>query len=47
MLGGLRENAAHIRAAVLQAADEIERFIGGNAAADDEQEARAAGLYGG
>ena len=40
MLGGSGENAAHARAAVLQAANEIERFIGGDAAADDEKDAR-------
>ena len=41
MLRGLGEDAAHARAAILQAADEIERLIGGDAAADDEQNARA------
>ena len=40
MLRGGGEDAAHARAAVLQAADEIERFVGGDAAADDEQDAR-------
>ncbi len=46
VLRGRRENAAHVRAAVLQAADQIERFIGGDAAADDEQDAPAAGFGG-
>ena len=41
MLRGLREDAAHAHAAVLQAADEIERLIGGDAAADDEKDALA------
>ena len=40
MLRGRGEDAAHVRAAVLQPADEIERLIGGDAAADDEQDAR-------
>ncbi len=43
MLRGGGENAAHLRAALLQAPDQIERFIGGDAAADDEQDARAFG----
>ena len=37
MLRGGGEDAAHVNAVVLQAANEIERFVGGNAAADDEQ----------
>ena len=41
MLRGGGEDAAHLHAAVLQAADQIERFIGGDAAADDEQDAVA------
>jgi len=41
MLRGAGENAAHAGAAVLQPADEIERLIGGNAAADDEQDPHA------
>ena len=41
VLSGAGENAAHLRAAVLQAADEIERFVGGNPAADDEKDALA------
>ena len=39
-----RENAAHLRAAILQAPDQIERFVGCDAAADDEEDAQAAGL---
>ena len=40
-LRGGGENAVHLHAAVLQAADQIERFIGGYTAADDEQDAVA------
>ena len=36
------ENAAHPRAAVLQPPDEVERLVGGDAAADDEEDARRA-----
>src|SRR5205085_9426649 len=32
------ENAAYRRAALLEPADEIERLVGGDAAADDEQD---------
>ena len=39
MLGGLGQNAAHGEAALLQPADEIERLVGGDAAADDQQHA--------
>ena len=39
MLRGGGENDAHLRAAVLQAANEIERFVGRNTAADDEKNA--------
>ena len=39
MLRGGGENAAHARAAIPQAANEIERFVGGNAATDDEKNA--------
>ena len=42
MLRGGGKNAAHLRAAILQTPDQIERFIGGNAAADDKQHAIAA-----
>ena len=41
VLRGAGENAAHLSTAVLQAADEIERFVGGDAAADDEKDALA------
>src|SRR5580704_12768937 len=41
MLRGGGEDAAHLRAAVLQATDQVERFIGSDAAADDEQHAVA------
>ncbi len=41
MLRGRGENAAHVHAVILQAANEIERFVGGNAAADDEENAWA------
>ena len=34
-----REDAAHARAAILQTPDQVERFVGGNAAADDEEDA--------
>ena len=34
-----RENAAHARAAILQTPDQVERFVGRDAAADDEQDA--------
>ena len=44
VLRGGGEDATHLRAAILQAADQIERFIGGDAAADDEQDAPAAGF---
>ena len=44
MLCGSGQNATDVRAAVLQTADQIERFIGGNAATDNEQDALAAGL---
>ena len=37
LLGGLGEDAAHGELAFLQPADEVERFVGGDAAADDEQ----------
>jgi hypothetical protein len=37
MLRRRRQHAPYPRAALLQSPDEIERFIGGNAAADDEQ----------
>ena len=40
VLRGRGEDAAHLRAAVLQTPDQIERFIGGDAAADDEEDAR-------
>ena len=43
MLGRLGENAAHGEAALLQPADEIERLVGGDAAADDQQHALGAG----
>ena len=33
------ENGAHGRAALAQAADEVERFVGRDAAADDEEDA--------
>ena len=46
MLRGGREDAAHLCAAILQAADQVERFVGGNAAADDEQNARCRSLRG-
>ena len=39
MLGRLGEDAAHGQAALLQPADEIERLVGGDAAADDQQHA--------
>ena len=39
-LRGLGQNAAHARAAVPQAANEIERFVGRDAAGDDEEDAR-------
>ena len=39
MLGGFGENAAHGDPALFQASDEIERFVGGDAAADDQQHA--------
>src|SRR5580704_4328560 len=41
LLRGGGEDAAHLRAAVLQAPDQIERFVGGDAAANDEQDAVA------
>ncbi len=41
MLRGGGEDATHLGAAVLQPPDQIERFIGGDAAADDEQHAVA------
>jgi hypothetical protein len=41
MLRGGGEDTAHLGAAVLQAADQVERFVGGDAAADDEQHAGA------
>jgi hypothetical protein len=41
----LGENAAHDKPALLQPANEVERFVGGNAAADDQQHApRGAGM---
>jgi hypothetical protein len=46
VLGGCRKNAANLRAAFLQAPDEVERFIRGNAAADDEEDTPAAGCGG-
>ena len=36
-LRGGGENAAHLGAAILQAPDQVERFVGGDAAADDEE----------
>ena len=36
-LRGGGENAAHLGAAILQAPDQVERFVGRDAAADDEQ----------
>ena len=44
LLRGGGEDAAHGRAAFLQPADEIERLIGRDAAADDQQDAPMAGL---
>src|SRR5580704_6046081 len=41
MLRGRGEDAAYLCIPVLQAADQIERFVGGDAAADDEQDAVA------
>src|ERR1700734_10338 len=41
MLRGGGEDAAHLGAAILQAPDQVERFISGDAAADDEQHAVA------
>ena len=38
-LRGLGENAAHGEGVLLQSADEIERLIGGDPAADDQQNA--------
>ena len=43
MLGRFGENAAHGDAALLQAPDEVERLVGGDAAADDQQHALAIG----
>ena len=40
------ENAAHGKPALLQPADEIERFVGGDAAADDQQDASRAAAAG-
>ena len=37
------EDAAHGKAALLQPADKVERFVGGDAAADDQQHALGAG----
>ena len=39
LLRALRENAAHRSAALAQAADQVERLVGRDAAADDEQDA--------
>ena len=44
MLRGGGQDAAHLGAAILQAPDQIQRFIGGDAAADDEQDAGAVRL---
>ena len=38
VLRGRSEDTARLRAAVLQPADQIERLIGGNAAADDQKD---------
>ena len=43
MLRGGGENAAYLRAALLQTSDQVERFIGRDASADDEEDARAFG----
>ena len=41
VLRGSGENAAHLGAAVLQPPDQIERFISGNAAADNKEDTRS------
>src|SRR5262249_7943936 len=43
LLRRLGENAAHGEAALFEPADEIERLVGGDAAADDEKNALCAG----
>ena len=47
MLGRLGENAADIDAAFFQPPDQVERFVGGDAAADDQQDAFGVGDRGG
>ena len=44
LLRRLRQDHAHRGAALAQPADQVERFVGRDAAADDEQDARGAGL---
>ena len=44
MLRGSGEDAVHLGAPVLQAPDQVERFVRGDAAADDEQDAVAVRL---
>ena len=39
LLGGLCQNATHGEAALLEPADQVERLVGGDAAADDKQHA--------
>ena len=40
-LGGFGQQRAHLRPALAQAPDQVERLVGGDAAADDEQDAAA------
>jgi len=46
VLRGGGEDAAYLRAVILETPDQIERFVGGNSAADDQQNALVAGCSG-
>ena len=39
LLRGARQHAAHVHVPVLQPADQIQRLVGGDAAADDQRDA--------
>ena len=44
LLRSLRHDTAHRRTALAQPPDQVERFVGGDAAADDQQDAFAGKL---
>ena len=46
LLRGARQHAAHMHVPVLQSADQIERLVGGDAAADDQRHAVGRAVHG-